>query len=244
MEFAGLFTDGTGNGRCAKVAPQVRVNQSNQRVADKLLQGIMDFDGFSPTLPLPRPPGEVKSFDTVQDLMSTCYDCESGTEAKLTGLEDFHEKAKLQGLPSRGSFGHPYYCGAPCKYARRKSNCRERFQCLSCHWCKWTRKSHGLRGWERICQQEEEDLDIKQEGNLPLPEIGAPGNLRIGEPSNGMFVGNMKQPRQGLQLTSTLKQWPMENADASMDDSGEDYVDYFSMRNLHKEPVQLVKLSL
>ncbi len=40
---------------------------------------------------------------------------------------------------SIGSCGHPNTCGAPCKYVRRKTGCREGENCPSCHLCQWSR---------------------------------------------------------------------------------------------------------
>ncbi|CAD7955675.1 unnamed protein product [Amoebophrya sp. A120] len=42
---------------------------------------------------------------------------------------------------SIGSCGHPNTCGAPCKYVRRKTGCREGENCPSCHLCQWSRPS-------------------------------------------------------------------------------------------------------
>lgn len=57
---------------------------------------------------------------------------------------------------SRGTFGHPFLCGVPCKYAGRSKGCRDGTDCLSCHTCKWTRRTNGLRGKERMLVEAEE----------------------------------------------------------------------------------------
>lgn len=62
-------------------------------------------------------------------------------------------------LPSRGSFGHPFRCRAPCKYAFRRSGCRNGYECVCCHLCKWTRRNDGLLGYERFLLDAVEDFE-------------------------------------------------------------------------------------
>lgn len=69
-------------------------------------------------------------------------------------------------LPSRGSFGHPFYCGAPCKYSGRKKACREGQQCVHCHLCQWTRKTSGLRGFEKCVVDYQQKLIMNKQWGL------------------------------------------------------------------------------
>lgn len=41
--------------------------------------------------------------------------------------------------PSRGSIGHPYSCGAACKYSGKPRGCKEGRNCDHCHLCPWKR---------------------------------------------------------------------------------------------------------
>jgi hypothetical protein len=98
------------------------------------------------------------SSEEIKKLMAICNSCDAGNCQPST-IGQIYDNMETQPpvMPSRGSLGHPYLCGAPCKYTRRKSRCRDGFGCLSCHLCKWTRRTHGLRGWERIAQELTED---------------------------------------------------------------------------------------
>lgn len=40
---------------------------------------------------------------------------------------------------SIGSVGHPFTCAAACKYARRKTGCKDGAKCPNCHECFWRR---------------------------------------------------------------------------------------------------------
>eukprot|EP00420_Gonyaulax_spinifera_P021055 CAMPEP_0197889704 /NCGR_PEP_ID=MMETSP1439-20131203/24479_1 /TAXON_ID=66791 /ORGANISM="Gonyaulax spinifera, Strain CCMP409" /LENGTH=189 /DNA_ID=CAMNT_0043509689 /DNA_START=109 /DNA_END=678 /DNA_ORIENTATION=+ len=42
-------------------------------------------------------------------------------------------------VPSIGSLGHPFSCGPPCKFSRRRKGCRDGRHCPCCHLCKWAR---------------------------------------------------------------------------------------------------------
>eukprot|EP00930_Biecheleria_cincta_P027135 TRINITY_DN19060_c0_g1_i1.p1 TRINITY_DN19060_c0_g1~~TRINITY_DN19060_c0_g1_i1.p1 ORF type:complete len:276 (-),score=44.09 TRINITY_DN19060_c0_g1_i1:156-983(-) len=57
---------------------------------------------------------------------------------------------------SRGTLGHPYSCGAACKYARRKGGCREGTQCLNCHQCHWRRTGEKDHLQPLVQQQQNE----------------------------------------------------------------------------------------
>eukprot|EP00435_Cladocopium_sp_Y103_P064213 s588_g25.t2 len=41
--------------------------------------------------------------------------------------------------PSLGSIGHPYSCGAACKYSGKTRGCKEGRNCDHCHLCEWKR---------------------------------------------------------------------------------------------------------
>mmetsp|Transcript_72726 Transcript_72726/g.119914 ORF Transcript_72726/g.119914 Transcript_72726/m.119914 type:complete len:224 (+) Transcript_72726:74-745(+) len=43
------------------------------------------------------------------------------------------------GPPSLGSIGHPYSCGAACKYSGKARGCKEGRNCDHCHLCPWKR---------------------------------------------------------------------------------------------------------
>merc|ERR1719482_104105 len=62
----------------------------------------------------------------------------------------FNPTIGAEGCPSRGSLGHPYFCGPPCKNNNRKRTCRIRSECMNCHLCKWSRSTHKLNGWQRM----------------------------------------------------------------------------------------------
>jgi len=79
-------------------------------------------------------------------------------------------------LPSRGSFGHPHHCRAPCKYAFRRSGCRNGAECVCCHLCKWTRRNDGLLGYERVLLDAVEDFET---GNKQGSYTGAPNNNEL-----------------------------------------------------------------
>lgn len=74
--------------------------------------------------------------------------------------------APVDGMPSRGSFGHPFYCGAPCKYSGRKKACRDGEQCVRCHLCQWTRKTSGLRGYEKFVVDYQQKQAMTEKGGL------------------------------------------------------------------------------
>jgi len=40
---------------------------------------------------------------------------------------------------SVGSAGHPYTCGAACKYAQKSKGCKDGVNCDRCHLCRWSR---------------------------------------------------------------------------------------------------------
>eukprot|EP00931_Biecheleriopsis_adriatica_P107100 TRINITY_DN8142_c0_g3_i1.p1 TRINITY_DN8142_c0_g3~~TRINITY_DN8142_c0_g3_i1.p1 ORF type:complete len:468 (+),score=77.64 TRINITY_DN8142_c0_g3_i1:74-1405(+) len=44
---------------------------------------------------------------------------------------------------SLGTFGHPYNCGKPCKYVRRKGGCMHGSKCVKCHQCQWRRDTEN-----------------------------------------------------------------------------------------------------
>jgi len=100
-----------------------------------------------------RPPGiffdisQAPAYVNVEPaLHSFRGDCELEAEFKVAEM--------LEKLNS-GSAGHPFLCGAPCKFFRRVGSrrrgkgCREGSECTSCHLCKWTRITNGLNGWQR-----------------------------------------------------------------------------------------------
>lgn len=96
---------------------------------------------------------------------------------EVSGLRRSKNKRKATsklppGLASRGSFGHPLYCGAPCKYSQRMKGCRDAQNCLHCHLCKWTRRTDGLRGYEKLDAEYQQQLDYRQrmEAAKHLPE--------------------------------------------------------------------------
>jgi hypothetical protein len=70
---------------------------------------------------------------------------------------------------SRGSFGHPFNCSAPCKYVARLKGCRLQRQCLCCHLCKWTRKTDSLRGLEKLVADPEAYLELQNSGMCDPP---------------------------------------------------------------------------
>jgi hypothetical protein len=54
------------------------------------------------------------------------------------GEEALRPRASVKML-SIGSIGHPYRCGAPCKYARGDRVCKAGSGCDHCHVCQWRR---------------------------------------------------------------------------------------------------------
>jgi len=44
--------------------------------------------------------------------------------------------------PTRGSVGHPFCCGAPCKFRSRKRGCQQGDACDHCHLCDFSRALH------------------------------------------------------------------------------------------------------
>jgi hypothetical protein len=142
------FTKGTGFGRCAAVISNEFPDQSNQRVGKAALSQELSF----------CPPMQVAKYmhkdDRVNDLGRLMLQPPPPPPPGLGGYSD------ATSMPSRGSFGHPLYCGAPCKYAGRSKGCRDARSCLSCHLCKWTRKTHGLRGHERLAQESLEQYSL------------------------------------------------------------------------------------
>lgn len=201
-----MLTNGTGFGRRAKVAPGMYAKQSHQQMATAAGdRGLLEFQAsalahgmptkmdelqfMSGRCPPPPPPPyagleaelQRKALAAVEDLVASCVESTmmpAPPGLVPGGLSTSHINEQQEELPSRGSMGHPYYCGAPCKYIRRKSRCRDGFGCLSCHLCKWTRKTHGLRGLERIAQEELEPPygsdEPSQSGTGTPPEQFAP----------------------------------------------------------------------
>jgi len=70
-------------------------------------------------------------------------------------------------LISLGSVGHPYTCGAACKYVRRKSGCRDGSDCSSCHLCVWNRKATR----EEVGQVERAAAPMRVDLAPPAPAV-------------------------------------------------------------------------
>merc|ERR1712046_301758 len=49
------------------------------------------------------------------------------------------DQFKQETVVSRGTVGHPFTCGPPCKYAKKRLGCKERHACDHCHLCVWSR---------------------------------------------------------------------------------------------------------
>jgi len=63
---------------------------------------------------------------------------QSGPKDEVQG-DSIHAPPTSAAIVSSGSRGHPFNCGAPCKYFRRKGGCRDGASCLNCHECRWRR---------------------------------------------------------------------------------------------------------
>lgn len=160
------FTIGTGYDRCAMVNVNELSDQFHQRVqtAAALQSQRQTMEPFKPS-----PQGAVHSA-----ALGHMYANESASGRAWRSEEDTssYELNKIKhtappglvapDVPSRGSFGHPIYCGPPCKYAGRSKGCRDCNTCLSCHVCKWTRRTHGLRGHERLLEEDEENSQANE----------------------------------------------------------------------------------
>jgi len=46
---------------------------------------------------------------------------------------------------SAGSTGHPFSCGAACKYAQKSRGCKDGLNCPRCHLCRWSRYAHNSK---------------------------------------------------------------------------------------------------
>jgi len=49
-------------------------------------------------------------------------------------------------FPSAGSTGHPFSCGAACKYAQKMKGCKDGLNCPQCHLCRWSK--NGMKSAE------------------------------------------------------------------------------------------------
>jgi len=269
MEFTSQLNFGTGASRCAKVATGVRASQSHQRMAAPVDE--TDLHELQASMP-PYESNMKNGFRAHQVANSAAFHqgvpereewgASYGCEAPVTvappppGLEHLGKVSQccqFQELPSRGSFGHPYYCGAPCKYARRKARCREGFACLSCHICKWTRKTHGLRGWERLAAEEpdvnevnnieSEDRKKSKEGigDFPMPQYRN-ASVSKGIDSTAVKADFFRLPKDnenlsGCQsvstdttLTNVLRQWPMDMDGTEAPKSDNCSIQYYLMQ--------------
>jgi hypothetical protein len=72
-----------------------------------------------------------------------CHDCMWQRELfveKVPPPPSTTVAAEIQEQPiGSGSSGHPFSCGKPCKYVRRKGGCRDGAACPNCHECIWQR---------------------------------------------------------------------------------------------------------
>lgn len=269
MEFPSQLNFGTGASRCAKVATGVRASQSHQRMAAPVEE--TDLHELQASMP-PYESNMRNGFRAHQVANSAAFHqgvpereewgASYGCEAPVTvappppGLEHLAKVSRccqFQELPSRGSFGHPYYCGAPCKYARRKATCREGFACLSCHICKWTRKTHGLRGWERLAAEEpdvnevnnieSEDRKKSKEG-IESTAVKA-DFFRL--PKDNENLSDCQSVSTDTTLTNVLRQWPMDMDGTEAPKSDNCSIQYYLMQqHAAKDRMQfdIIELSL
>jgi len=105
-------------------------------------------------LPVPHLPASACSDSTAQDSSSEWGICPGDVPDKsphnltpepfVLELAPFCGAAVHKGpaawVVSRGSIGHPYTCGEPCKYAKKRRGCKEGAACNRCHICEWRRR--------------------------------------------------------------------------------------------------------
>eukprot|EP00931_Biecheleriopsis_adriatica_P107095 TRINITY_DN8142_c0_g1_i1.p1 TRINITY_DN8142_c0_g1~~TRINITY_DN8142_c0_g1_i1.p1 ORF type:complete len:463 (+),score=81.35 TRINITY_DN8142_c0_g1_i1:87-1475(+) len=64
--------------------------------------------------------------------------CEGSCDASAKTRQNVAQVVQAPTL-SLGTIGHPYNCGKPCKYVRRKGGCMHGSKCVKCHQCQWRR---------------------------------------------------------------------------------------------------------
>eukprot|EP00429_Kryptoperidinium_foliaceum_P000603 CAMPEP_0176012736 /NCGR_PEP_ID=MMETSP0120_2-20121206/5949_1 /TAXON_ID=160619 /ORGANISM="Kryptoperidinium foliaceum, Strain CCMP 1326" /LENGTH=326 /DNA_ID=CAMNT_0017345631 /DNA_START=56 /DNA_END=1036 /DNA_ORIENTATION=- len=83
-----------------------------------------------------------------------------------------------QAIVSVGTKGHPHSCGEACRYARRKSGCRDGANCKNCHACLWQRRP-SKHGFDTASVTEEGD-DDRNAGPTPLMHVAPKPQAPLG----------------------------------------------------------------
>jgi len=158
------FTLGTDYDRCAMVNANELSSQSHQRVqtAAALHSQRQTMEPFKPPQGALNSPALGHMYDNDTANGSAWRSEQDSSSYEIKNIHTAPPGLVPPEVPSRGTFGHPIYCGPPCKYAGRSKGCRDCKNCLSCHICRWTRRTHGLRGHERLPQDDEEILQANE----------------------------------------------------------------------------------
>lgn len=82
-----------------------------------------------------------------------------------------------QAIVSIGTRGHPETCAEACKYARRKSGCRDGANCPKCHACMWNRgrpardERHGSVASDSIDEEQSAETGFFGDSSDKLAEL-------------------------------------------------------------------------
>lgn len=73
-----------------------------------------------------------------QALLKARDDAQREAPTRLNSEDQFDACLPCGELASAGAVGHPFTCALPCKFAPRRSGCKDGEQCVRCHLCKWS----------------------------------------------------------------------------------------------------------
>mmetsp|Transcript_31382 Transcript_31382/g.86392 ORF Transcript_31382/g.86392 Transcript_31382/m.86392 type:complete len:186 (-) Transcript_31382:126-683(-) len=105
--------------------------------------GIPPVGGMRVLLPIFYPPTLTSGKATVQDSSSLSTAFALTTSPTRSILTPDVSAMPAAWTVSRGSVGHPFSCGKPCKFAKKRRGCKEGSACELCHLCEWRRCEWG-----------------------------------------------------------------------------------------------------
>lgn len=110
-----------------------------------LLQRWLPTRTFDPLfLPLPsKCLAKCKSFRDEQHHSDNFSDIDSLRQQQVAS--PLQSSSIQVSLPSKGSYGHPHCCQAPCRYWSTPRGCKDGEKCVRCHLCQFTRAMHRAK---------------------------------------------------------------------------------------------------
>mmetsp|Transcript_79334 Transcript_79334/g.233059 ORF Transcript_79334/g.233059 Transcript_79334/m.233059 type:complete len:500 (-) Transcript_79334:40-1539(-) len=103
---------------------------------------------------------------------------------------------------SVGTMGHPYSCGEPCKYVRRRTGCRDGACCRKCHACQWRRRPLMTDGAaaQSYEEGEGEECIFSDQGLGAAPVPPMPRSLSWLEPDSQLRFEQFIPSPPGLEI--------------------------------------------